>query len=121
MTLADTPDRASGSLDQLVLAHGFETIVSKPVTAGGLPPRRRNEGSLLLLLRERASHALALRATEPLSEDDVATGFLLFVDPSRERPVAIIELTGETWTAFDTARRLGGWRELYSAVSGSPR
>lgn len=63
-----------------------------------------------------AQYALAFRASLPSMESDVATGFLLFVDPSRDQPISIIEPLNEIWTGFDTARELGRgrWRELYA-------
>ena len=61
-----------------------------------------------------ARYALAFRAVQPGTDEELITGFLLFVDPSRDRPVAIIEPTSESWTAFNTAQYLGPWRELYA-------
>jgi hypothetical protein len=61
-----------------------------------------------------ARYAFAFRALQPGTGEDLVTGFLLFVDLSRERAVAIIEPTSESWTAFNTAQHLGPWQELYA-------
>lgn len=61
-----------------------------------------------------ASHALAFRSVQAVAASDVATGFVVFVDPAAERAIAVVEPTTEGWTAFDTADRLGAWEVLYA-------
>jgi len=60
-----------------------------------------------------ATHALEFRSRRPQPGFEVVTGFLLFVDPSQPRPIAILDPTNEAWTSFDAARALGGWHILY--------
>lgn len=44
---------------------------------------------------------------------DMATGFLLYVDPEAIRPISVISPLTQTWRAEDAARELGTWERLW--------
>lgn len=62
-----------------------------------------------------ASYALGFRAVTPAGDDEAVTGFLLLVDPTAERPIAVVLPLSTQWTAQRAAAYAGRgeWEVLY--------